>query len=140
MTEKTTHRGVELVLKKILAGVEAALQEGETQASLAEKCGITHQQMNRLIRGLRGSNLTLNMAFKIWEGLGHKLEYLFPGPIPEQLLIKTGDIIRGSDAELLNQFIDILHNRHSFCNDFDNLKSVVAATHRQLMAQKNQEP
>ena len=133
-SKKSVHPKVKSVLERILSAVEVALQQGETQASLAEKCGITHQQMNRLIRGLRGSNLTLNMAFKVWEGLGKSIDHLFPGPVPEDIMVKTEEIYQSPDAEVLKQFVEILYNKRFLCEDFDKLRNLVLLTHHHVMA------
>jgi len=136
--KKPVHPAVKLVLEQILAAVKVALKQGDTQATLAEKCDITHQQMNRLIRGLRGSNLTLNMAFKIWEGLGKRFDYLFPGPVPDGLMGKTVEIYQGSDADLLKQFVEILYNKESFVGDFATFSNLVSVAYNQLRAKINE--
>ncbi|MFP3867383.1 MAG: helix-turn-helix domain-containing protein [Desulfobacteraceae bacterium] len=137
MNRKTIHPAVKSILQKILDEIETALKQGETQASLAEKSNITHQQMNRLIRGLRGSNLTLNMVCKIWEGLGKRFDQLFPGPIPEDLMVKTQEIYQQSDEEVFKQFVELLHNQHLFSEDLDKLRELVSVTHQKLMGKIN---
>lgn len=58
-------------------------EENLSLEKIANLCGISKVQVFDLVKGNKGNNLTLNMAFRVYEGLGGELIELIAGLEPE---------------------------------------------------------
>ena len=102
------HRLLNPIRNKILNLIEIKLKEGFTLEQIGEMCDLTKTHISTLRSGKRGANLTLNVALKIWEGLGNPPETLIIDCNVKPLLAEKIKRIQASDyAQVLNLFIEV---------------------------------
>jgi plasmid maintenance system antidote protein VapI len=69
------------IIDKIVNELQKAWDNGKglKQWQIAEKCQTSQKHINNLIHGNFRDRFTLDMAIKIWIGLGHDPSTFFPG-------------------------------------------------------------
>jgi hypothetical protein len=100
------HKKLSLYLDILRQDIGDALLKGETQESLAEKCSTSGETIGRILGGKRGKNLSVDIALKIWDGLGILQERLGQ-TLPPEFARKVKNL--GQDEmDLLMKFVDLL--------------------------------
>lgn len=110
MTE-TLHRLSPEILKKIFIELQI-FAESKTHEYIAEHCNTSPETITRFLNKKRGANperFTLNMALKLWEGLGHPPETLIADCNVDPLLAERIKRIQESEwKELFDLLINVL--------------------------------
>lgn len=130
------HRLVPIVIDKIKQKILEAKIELGSDAAVAERCNTSSETIQRTRTSKRGTNLTLNMALKIWEGLGNDPGDLIPSTIKTKSRIFNG--FSNEQIELIDNVIEII-NESKHIDDgvsFEALKSVTSALFDKLVAKK----
>ena len=96
-----------MVLKKIRDGIH---ESDKTHEEIGDKSGVASETIGRIAGGKRGKNLSLNMALRIWEGLGNQPETLLIALEPDALTARRVQaILSGPRADLFKLFLEVLH-------------------------------
>lgn len=107
----TLHNLTVTILDKIFQGLEKAVKS-MTRDEIAEVCNTSAETVIRLLNKKRGTNperFTLNMAIKLWEGLGHSPETLIADcNIDPAQAAKIKKIESSPVSELLTLMIEVL--------------------------------
>lgn len=130
------HWLVPIIIDRIKQKIAEAKIELGSDAAIAEKCNTSSETIQRTRTSKRGTNLTLNMALKIWEGLGND-----PGDLIPSLNKSKSRIFNGFSREqiqLLDNVIDIINESKQIDDgvSFEALKSVTNALLDKLIEKK----
>lgn len=90
--EGEIHRLVPVIRDKLLKLIDKFIKEGYSQEKIGEMCGLSKVHISTLLSGRRGRNLTLNVALKIWEGLGNPPETLLGPPVKQPIITVVGQV------------------------------------------------
>lgn len=107
--DRSVHPFVEQIRDKILNIISYKIKEGFSLSQIGDLCNLDKVQIHELTSGKRGANLTLNMAFKVWKGLGGDLIELIADLEPN---FPWGRIInmKEVDREVVLEVIDRMDN------------------------------
>jgi len=104
------HKLTPKIILKIFSNLERA-KKTHTFDELAEFCNTSQENLVRIFNKRRGKNperFTLNMALKLWEGLGHPPETLIADCNVEPLLAAKIKRIQASDYNhALQLFLEV---------------------------------
>ena len=134
------HPAVDLVRQKILFLLDEWIARGYSPERISEMCGLSKVHIYALLKqpdhpGYKGSNLTLNTAFKIWTGLGNPLETLL-----EDCDVDYSDIHKGVNIRQIlavsKQVLDfdikimdtVLKRRAITPRKMEQIESILAST------------
>jgi len=103
------------VLDKIIQELKAPRKSRYSYEEIAEKANTTPVTISRIANKERGSNISLDMAVKIWEGLGYQPETLLTDDheqsiIDPRLAEKIAKILNGPLANFFNLVVNLLSN------------------------------
>lgn len=108
---ETLHRLSPKILRRIFEELKK-LSESKTHEDIAEYCNTSPETITRFLNKKRGANperFTLNMALKLWQGLGHPPETLIADCNVEPLLAERIKRIQESDYRgLFELLVDVL--------------------------------
>jgi len=130
------HRLVPIIVDKIKEKILEAKAELGSDAKVAEKCNTSSETIQRTRTSKRGTNLTLNMALKIWEGLGKDPGDLIPYTNRKKSIgLKD---FSPEQSQLIDSVIEIINESENIDDgvSFDALKSVTEALLDKLVAKK----
>lgn len=122
------HDFMKIISRRVLARIAQERAKDQTYESIAEKCRTVKNHIYDLHKGKK--RLTLNMAFRIWEGLGGQLSELLidvgPEPFWDQLLVMDKE-----EREVILQLIDLLARKDA--PGIQPLKNLIKNLHEEII-------
>jgi len=143
MTDRL-HPKTQAIIDKIFKRLED-LKKAKTFDELAELCQTSQENMVRIFNKRRGQNperFTLNMALKIWTGLGNQPETLIADCSLDPLLVAKIRKIQASEyREVFDLMVEVLKD-YEYANpgQLALIKAALETVKAAIIDQKNLQP